>query len=145
MATIRKGNTFLLAMQILVGSIWFVRCHPAAQLSLAPTQKVSSGNCKQNTNIIREIELTCSWVVIVPATNKFVAFANRAEGTVFTGQEYSFFVTVHFLCVRMGLSWEIVLSVDVVSLFSAEYRFTRSLSAWHASAEGKEGTIWRKS
>ena len=80
--------------------------YPAVQLSWSPTQKVhnritachvqQSINCGQSRNHLRETELTCSWVVVVPTTNKFVAFANGAEGTVLAGQEYSFFVTVHF-------------------------------------------------
>ena len=105
LAIIRKGNTHLLVMQTLVSSAFSLRGCLAVQLSLALTQKVcnwittchvkQSINCEQNANILRETELTCNWVV-VPTMNKFVAFVNRAEGAVSAGQEYSFFVTVHF-------------------------------------------------
>ena len=41
--------------------------------------------------------MTCIWtVVVLPTTNKFVVFANRAECLILVGQEYSFFVTLHF-------------------------------------------------
>ena len=53
-----------------------------------------SRNCKQNTNILIESELTCGWVVVVLTTINFVAFANRAEGAILAGQEYRIFVTV---------------------------------------------------
>ena len=39
MAIIRKGNTHLLTMQILVSSTCSLGGHPAVQLSLTPTQK----------------------------------------------------------------------------------------------------------
>ena len=55
-----------------------------------------SRNCEQNANILWETELTCSWVVVVPTTIKFVAFANRAEGAISEGKGYSFFGTVYF-------------------------------------------------
>ena len=101
-----KGNTHLLAMQIAVSSTCSLDGCPAVQVSLSSTQKVckrittchvkQSINCEQSRNILRETELTCSWVVVVLTKNKSVAFANRTEGAVLAGQEYSFLDTAHF-------------------------------------------------
>ena len=153
MPIIRKGYTCLLAMQILVSSTSTLDDHPAVQLYLSPKQNVCkiittcyfkwSINCEQSGNILRETEQTCGWVVVVPTTNKFVAFTNRAEGTVLAGQEYSFYVTVHFLChfwcLRMGLSSELALSKAVVSLFLLNIDLLDLCLPWHVFAVGKRG------
>ena len=64
--------------------------------------------------------MTCSWVVVVSRANYFVAFANRAEGTVLPGQAYTFLclfnVLSHFHCVSMVLPSHPALTVDVVNL-----------------------------
>ena len=98
MAIKRNGYTCLLAMQVLVSSICSLGGCPAIQLSLSTKQNICNGitacqvkqniNGEQNTDILRETEQTCSWAVGVPTTNKFVAFANKAESTVSTGQKY---------------------------------------------------------
>ena len=75
---------------------------------------------EQSANILRERELTCSWVVVVPATIYFVAFANRAEGAASAGQAYAFLCLciflIHFCYVGMALSSQLTLSVDVVNI-----------------------------
>ena len=92
MAIIRKGNTHSLAMQIWVSC----PCHPTKKYA-KELQHVMSGGVLmvKIRNIVRETELTYSWIVVL-TTDKYVAFVNREECAVLTGQVRGFFVTVHF-------------------------------------------------
>ena len=44
---------------------------------------------EQSATILRERELTCSLVVVIPTTNYFVAFVNMAEGVALAGHAYT--------------------------------------------------------
>ena len=67
-----------------------------------------------------ERELTSSWAVIVPPTNYFAAFVNRAEGEALVGQAHTFLCLYiflsHFHYMRIVLYSQLLLSEDVVNL-----------------------------
>ena len=95
------------------------------QLAWCPIQKVYnrittchvnwSTSGEQCANILGERELTCSWVIVVPTANYFVAFANRAEDAVLAGQAYTLFGSVHFSQSFLVCENGTVLTVSTVS------------------------------
>ena len=53
-------------------------------------------NGEQNANILREREMTCSWVVFVPTMNYSAAFEDRAEGAAVQYMHTLFFGSMHY-------------------------------------------------
>ena len=70
---------------------------------------------EESANVLRETELTCIWVVVVPTTNESVTYANRTEGAVSAVPPYTIFLPVDLSLLFLSSEKSTVLTARGVS------------------------------